>query len=93
MSEVIDGESEPSDARGSKIVIKGNSMTIVLKRPDDKKEERHNKEMPIQGVDELEGDTLTICTANPPRSKDRPKEFTPKKGSEQVLMVLKREKK
>lgn len=44
-----------------------------------------------KGIYELEGDTLKICQARP--GDDRPTELSAKEGSNQMLMVLKREKK
>jgi uncharacterized protein (TIGR03067 family) len=48
------------------------------------------KEGAARGIYELTDDTLKICSANPPKNKDRPKEFSSKKGSNQVLMEFKR---
>jgi uncharacterized protein (TIGR03067 family) len=42
----------------------------------------------MQGIYELEGDTLKICFGRP----DRPKELASKEGGETVLIVLKRAK-
>jgi uncharacterized protein (TIGR03067 family) len=110
-----DGKSMPNP-EVNKVMIKGNRLTVVLKRPDSKKEERHSvkikldptrkpkaidltaedgpdKGQTILGIYELRADTLTICSADPPKSKGRPKEFTAKQGSGRALMVLKRSKK
>ena len=43
------------------------------------------------GIYKLEGDQFTVCFAPP--GKDRPKEFTTKSGSGQLLHVWKRDKK
>jgi uncharacterized protein (TIGR03067 family) len=47
--------------------------------------------MALLGIYELEGDTLKFCVAEP--GVDRPKEFSAKQGSRQILVVWKREKK
>jgi RNA polymerase sigma factor (sigma-70 family) len=48
------------------------------------------KGMLFQGIYELKGDELKICTRAP--GKERPTEFTGKEGSECMLIVLKRAK-
>ena len=45
----------------------------------------------IQGIYELDGDTLKFCLA--PSDKDRPTDFTAKEGSGRTLSVWKRAKK
>ena len=40
----------------------------------------------------LDGDNLTLCSPNDPKSKERPKVFKSEKGSELVLLKLKRAK-
>ena len=45
----------------------------------------------IQGIYELEGDTLKFCLA--PSDKDRPTDFTAKEGSGRTVSVWKRAKK
>jgi uncharacterized protein (TIGR03067 family) len=47
--------------------------------------------MSLLGIYEVEGDTLKFCVAEP--GVDRPKEFSAKQGSRQILVVWKREKK
>jgi uncharacterized protein (TIGR03067 family) len=44
----------------------------------------------VKGIYKLDGDTLTICVAEP--GKDRPEAFAAKAGSGHTLMVLKRKK-
>ncbi len=44
----------------------------------------------IQGIYELEGDTLKLCFGQP--GKARPKEFASKEGSDAALVILKRAK-
>jgi uncharacterized protein (TIGR03067 family) len=54
------------------------------------------KEGPIKGVLEgiyqLEGDTLKLCICLIPDARQRPGEFSTKEGSNQILIVLKKEK-
>jgi uncharacterized protein (TIGR03067 family) len=45
----------------------------------------------ILGIYQIDGDTMKTCYAPP--GKDRPTEFSSKKGSEHTLMVWEREKK
>src|SRR4051794_25834979 len=45
----------------------------------------------VKGIWKLEGDTLTICIAEP--DKERPKAFEAKEGSGHTLLVLKKAKK
>jgi uncharacterized protein (TIGR03067 family) len=45
----------------------------------------------VKGIYKLDGDTLTICVAEP--GKDRPKAFEAKMGTGHTLLVFKREKK
>jgi uncharacterized protein (TIGR03067 family) len=45
----------------------------------------------VKGIYEIDGDDLKICTAGP-SSQDRPKEFTGKEGSGNILMAYKRKK-
>ena len=45
----------------------------------------------VKAIYKLEGDTLTICVAEP--GKDRPKAFAGKEGSGHTLMVFKKAKK
>jgi len=52
--------------------------------------EGENKGKAAQGICRLEGDTLTLCYTMP--SKDRPKQFESKAGSEATLTVWKRTK-
>jgi uncharacterized protein (TIGR03067 family) len=45
----------------------------------------------VHGIYRLDGDTLTICSAEPPTA--RPEDFTSTAGSKVELLVLKRDKK
>jgi uncharacterized protein (TIGR03067 family) len=45
----------------------------------------------LQGIYQLEGDTMKLCLGRPGTA--RPKEFASKEGSEATLMIFKREKK
>ena len=49
------------------------------------------KGMSLLGIYEVEGDTLKFCVAE--SGVDRPKEFSAKQGSHQILVVWKRQKK
>ncbi len=57
--------------------------TYGTKRPSD-------PDSITKGIYRLRGHNLTICLAS--GNQDRPKTFEPKKGDDQVLLVLKREK-
>lgn len=43
----------------------------------------------LQGIYQLEGDTLTVCVSEPGK-KDRPKEFRSAEGSSHTLLVFQR---
>ena len=45
----------------------------------------------VKGIWKLEGDTLTVCTAEP--GKERPREFAAREGTGHTLLVFKRPKK
>lgn len=107
---VIDGQPGPKEALGAAVTIKGDTLTVTLKRPDGKEETRSMtmhldptrtpkqidmkpaRDVPALGIYELKGNTLTICGADPPKSKDRPARFESKKGEHRVLFVLTRVK-
>jgi uncharacterized protein (TIGR03067 family) len=52
--------------------------------------EGNGQEQVHQGIYQLDGDNLKICVAHP--GEDRPTEFTTKVGSQNQLLVLKRDK-
>jgi uncharacterized protein (TIGR03067 family) len=62
-------------------------MEVVVGSP------RLEKGQIFQGIYELDGDTLRICSAFPKKRVDRPTEFSAGKGSNCVLTAFKREKK
>ena len=45
----------------------------------------------FEGINQLEGDTLKMCICVIPDARQRPTEFSAKEGSNQVLIVLKKE--
>jgi uncharacterized protein (TIGR03067 family) len=94
---------ERDGAKGGKIVFKGKDVTINTPvAPErqgtfkiDLKEKKidttfSDQEVTFRGIYALKGDDLKICMARP--EKDRPKDFTAKKGSGRSLIVLKRAK-
>jgi len=104
MSEQDGMRSDPNFVKNSKMVIKGNKMTvwggkvksseatIVLnpnKNPktiDGTQTYGGPKGTKYYGIYELDGDTLKICFGE----KQRPKDFTAKKGSKRSSDVWKR---
>jgi uncharacterized protein (TIGR03067 family) len=46
----------------------------------------------LEGIYKVDGDTLTLCLYSMPDVKQRPGEFTGKEGSNQFLLVFRREK-
>jgi len=101
------GEKEPADdIKKYKIVIDGNAFTAndgkkdekaTIKLDPDKKPktiditpEKDGGKEKIAGIYELKGDELKICFGKP--GDGRPTEFASKRGTEQTLVILKREK-
>lgn len=97
------------DLAGSKMVIKGNKYAYTSADQDEegtmkldpgakpaavdlKIESGNDKGKDQVGIYKLEGDTLTFCFAHP-GEKERPKEFSGREGSSNLVFVLKREKK
>ncbi len=77
-----------------KIEAQGNEREGTIKIDASKKPKELDitvGERMTKGIYELDGDTLKICQARP--NGDRPTEFSGKEGTNQMLMVLKREKK
>jgi uncharacterized protein (TIGR03067 family) len=98
------GETIPDEAlKASNLTVKGDKYTAKLgdqnhegtikldptKKP--KAMDATDGDNTVLGIYELKGDEFKICIAPP--GKDRPTEFSAKAGSEQILMVWKREKK
>jgi uncharacterized protein (TIGR03067 family) len=46
----------------------------------------------LEGIYKIEDDTLTLCLYSVPDARQRPAEFTGKEGSNQFLIVFRREK-
>lgn len=75
------------DEKGTYVLDPGKKpATIDMTAADDKKEV-------VKGIYALEGDTLKICMTDGPDKESRPTEFSAKKGSRYLLVVLKRLKK
>ena len=70
------------------------SMTLIIDPTKTPKQidMKPDKDVPSLGIYELKGDTLRICGSDPPKSKDRPTNFEPKKGDHRVLLTLTRVK-
>ena len=101
--------STPEDVKKGKRTCQGNETTLTsdgqlifkakftlvpTKKPraiDYRSLEGAWNGMSLLGIYEVEGDTLKFCLAEP--GVDRPKEFSAKQGSRQILVVWKREKK
>jgi uncharacterized protein (TIGR03067 family) len=108
VSVVRDGVKEDDDNAQSLFrTVKGNQYTVFLFdkavgngtfKIDATKKPKTIDSFPaslagkaLLGIYEIEGDTIKTCYA--PAGKDRPTEFSSKKGSEHTLMVWEREKK
>ena len=86
-----------------KVVIRRREMVVLesmVKKLDPSKKPKtidmeqvvgEHKGKIIQGIYEIDGDTLRVCLAQP--GKERPTEFSAKAGSSNALAVYKREKK
>jgi uncharacterized protein (TIGR03067 family) len=100
------GKQAPAERlKGMRLVVQGDKMTVsegtmheeatftlaADQRPAaiDVKPSRASRRT-ILGIYRLEGDTLTVCWA---RDGERPREFASPQGSDDILLVLKREKK
>ncbi len=103
-----DGEQAPDELKTMKLAFKeGDKATLTIKddtkeakyKLDAAKKPReialtvteNGKEETVRGIYELDGDNLKICFPADPAG-ETPKEFTGKKGSNQMLVVLKRSK-
>lgn len=82
--------------RGDMIVLEGMVKTIgATKKPktvDTEVTAGEHKGKTIQGIYEIDGDTLRVCVALPGKG-ERPTEFSAKAGSGCNLTVYKRDKK
>jgi uncharacterized protein (TIGR03067 family) len=105
----VEGEKVPADnLKGSKMIIKDDTFTVTagdgthkgtfkidptkkLKEIDVTFTEGPEKGTTMLGIYEIEDDTYRPCFKM--TGKERPTEFTGKKGSGQGLEVLKKEKK
>jgi uncharacterized protein (TIGR03067 family) len=99
------GETKPDEkTKNAKVVFDGNTITIkegdreekaTYKIDPDKKPKTIDitpeKGEKVAGIYELKGDELKICFGKP--GTERPTEFNSKGGTEQTVIVLKREKK
>ncbi len=103
-----DGVAAPDDVKTMKVSFKeGDKLTLTFKEenkeakykidPTKKPKEisltvtENGTEQTTHGIYELDGDSLKLCFTDDPKG-EAPKEFTGKKDSKQVLMVLKRGK-
>jgi len=89
---IIDGDK--FTAKDSQATYKGTFKVDISKKPktiDVTFTEGPEKGTTMLGIYELEGDTYKVCLD--PQGKERPTKFETKKGSRNVLEVLKREKK
>lgn len=81
---------------GDKVVLEGTVKKVdATKSPktiDTEVTLGENKGKTVQGIYEVDGDTLRICVALPGKA-ERPTEFTAKAGSNWSLAVYKRAKK
>jgi uncharacterized protein (TIGR03067 family) len=78
-----------------KLVFKATVMVYPDKKPkavDLKITEGGEKGKTALGIYKLEGDEVKFCLAEP-GTNSRPKDFTTKKGTKLMIIVLKREKK
>jgi uncharacterized protein (TIGR03067 family) len=81
-------------SRDGQTLAKGTFKLDPSKKPaaiDALRSEGEDKDKPMLGIYEFDGDTYKVCFAPP--GKDRPTEFASKPGSGNVYSVWKREKK
>jgi uncharacterized protein (TIGR03067 family) len=77
--------------RDGETIAKGTFTLDAGQKPKTIDAKMEGVDKPIQGIYELEGDTLKICNAGP--GEARPKEFATKEGSGLTLLVWKKAKK
>jgi uncharacterized protein (TIGR03067 family) len=75
-------------------LVKGTFTIDPTKKPktiDALRSEGENKDTPMRGIYEIDGDTYKVCFAPP--GMERPTEFVSKEGSMHVISVWKRQAK
>jgi uncharacterized protein (TIGR03067 family) len=75
---------------GGKEEKKSMTLTIDPTKTPKQIDMKPDKDVPSLGIYELKDNTLRICGSDPPKSKDRPANFEPKKGDHRVLFTLTR---
>src|SRR5262249_7224019 len=93
---VYDGAGRASVKKGDQLLFDGAIKIDPTKKPKTldatQTSEGANKGKTFLGIYELDGDRLTVCSAEP-AGKDRPTAFSSEPGSGYFLRVYKREKK
>jgi uncharacterized protein (TIGR03067 family) len=108
IAEVNGQKAPEADIKDFKLIIRGDQVTFkinaeikgTIKTLDPATTptiiDLEFKEGPFKGVLEgiyqIEGDTLKLCVSLVPDARQRPGEFSTKEGSNQILIVLKKEK-